>query len=501
MNRLILFFSSHARAYRFVFFLALVLLLASTYQRVINLDESWIGEQAYWAAKEGVVRSELFRGFIQAEIRQLVYHKLFVWQGAGMVRLLGWSVLSLRLLSVLYLMLFGVLSYRYLQTLGLRNPRTATFLFFSLLLINALVVEFSFMFRPELMLMSLGFASWVCLEQARPPERRLLYCIGAGALAGLAALTHLNGLIFVVAGGGVLLWRRNLAALVGFGLPVLVCVGLYFLEVVVTDSWAAFCQQLQPAMKQEGTTLWGYVERLLQEHKRLFHSSKEASLSVFALLAGYVLFRLRATFPAGWLTEVVGYTVLLIAALACIGQNRNSFYTVLYIPFLVLLITLAFDRLSVVEGNRPLSAVMGGLYGLYVVLNCGNIFYLINLHQDTVRQNRLLAQHLAPYQGKRVVAPLSFVFNEIGRFQIQGTFCYHLLATNGFAGTSAQSPLWFFNRAAEFQRQVLLLDDESLKVLQLPRPAVAGQQFGQYRFSHQFQRFYIYEALPPALPR
>lgn len=471
--------------------LAIVLLLLSCYQRAIHIDEAWIGEQAYWAAKEGIVRSELFRGDLQAQVRQFVYHKLLVWQAAGLIRLLGWSVLTVRLLSVFYLLLFVGVAYRYLRTLSWRHPQLAPLLFMALLLANALITEYSFKFRPELSVMTLGFLSWICLETAnRQSARRMAWGAGAGLLAGLAMLAHLNGVIFVVAGAGLLLWRRQGVAFGVFSLAVLACGGLYFWEVATADGWALFKQQLSPALhsSKQPHYLPSFILRLLHEHQRLFHSTKEASLSVLALVAGGALYCYRHAFRGGWLRELVGYTLALVLLLACISQNDNSFYSVLYIPYLVLLSVLAIDQ-ALSSPQRPFRRGAVVLVGVYLLLNYGNTIYLIQKHQDTVAQNQALARHLTPYNARRVVAPLSFIFNQIKQFQIQGDFCYYLLSKRQPASVS---PEWFFHQAAGFGRQLLLLNDESLKQLNLPRP-VRQHRYGDYRFSHRYGQFYIYQ--------
>lgn len=477
-----------ARLPRILVALAVGLLLLSTYQRIVQIDEAWIGEQAYWAARDGIVRSELFRGFLHAEVRQLVYHKLFVWQAAGLIRLAGWSVTGLRLLSLAYLGLFVVLSGRYLRTLPLR-PRSS-WLYFALLLSNTLIAEFSFTFRPEIMLMTLGFASWQCLQLASRSSRRRWYVAGAGLLAGLATLTHLNGLIFVAAGSVLLLWRRQVAAVAIFAGPVVLCAGCYFLEVGLLDAWAEFWRQLQPAVQQADAGGWLYVRRLLQEHKRLFHSFKEASLSGGTLLAAVVLYWQRTSFAPVWLSELVVYTLVLMAALAVISQNDNSFYTILYIPFLVLLITVALNQLA--SPNGWVTWVARAAVGVYLLLNFGGTLYLTSRHHDVMGEHRRLGRHLASYRGATVVAPLKFVYNELEQFNIQGTFCYYLMAA-----AKPDVPFDFFAQAARFQRQLLLLDDESLKTLHLPRPST-GQHFGAYRFSHRFGEFYIYTRTPHA---
>ena len=471
--------------------LVALLLALSCYQRPIHLDEAWIGEQAYWAAHEGAVRSELFRGFQHAELRQLVYHKLFVWQGAGAIWLGGWSVTGLRLLSLSYALLAAGLCWQALGHLPLRYPVHSRALGVALLLANGLVVEFSFRFRPEVMVMTLGLASWLCLQQAAAASRRRLwYVAGAGLLAGLASLTHLNGLIFGAAGGILLLWRRQWGGAALFGLLAAGCGVAYFWEVARLGAWEEFWQQLRPAVQQPGGHGgWLYAQRLLQEHRRLFHSGRAASLTVGALLAAGVLYRHRRQLAGGVVAELALYTAVLVAGLSLLSQNDNSFYLLLYAPLLVLLITLALDHLA----GRPGAVAAGAFVAAYLLVNLGSTVQLIGWRHSEVRDHQRLARHLAAYRGARVVAPLRFVFHEIEHFQVQGTFCYHLLA-----GAQPAAPALgaaFFDRAARFRRRLLLLDEEALRLLRLPRPR-AGQRWSRYAFRHRYAGFYIYELQP-----
>ncbi|QIX62398.1 hypothetical protein HER32_14895 [Hymenobacter sp. BT18] len=471
--------------YWWLLVLVVAVFVGSLYQRVLHGDEAWIGEQAYWAAKEGRVRSELFRGLLHAEQRQWVYHWLFVWQGAGVIRLVGWSALVLKLISLTYLGAFLLVSYRHLRAHFLPTA-PACYLFYALLLGNTLVVEYGYVFRPEVMLMFLGFGSWIFLQRyLHTAQPRSLYVLLAALLAGLAALTHFNGLIFVVAGAGLLLLRRRFGAMLVFSGVALGVFSACFWDVIAHEAWAVYIRQLTPAMKHAQPRLLTYLGYVLDEQKRFFHSPAEVTLSLLVLTSAVVLYKSRYRTPR--LADAVLYLLFMIGALACLAQGKTTKYLLLYLPHLCLVITLAFVH----QPPRPawLPKALQVLLALYLVANIGFTGYLFSQHEDQPTQNRQLAQQLTRYRHSRVVAPLEFIFHEMEAFSIQGTTCYKVLMETGQIPDGGLS---LFEEAARFQRQVIILDENSRHVLGVPVP-VPGQRYGQYRYAYRFQKFYVYE--------
>lgn len=474
---------------RWLLLAAALLFGASLYQRVLHIDESWIGEQAYWAAKEGVVRSELFRGLMGAEIRQLVYHWLFVWQAAAVIKLAGWSIVGLKLISLSYLGLFVLISYQHLRCYFFSSA-AACYLFYALLLTNALVVEYSYVFRPEIMLLCLGFGSWCFLHRSLHSSNaaNLGSAATAGLLAGLAALTHLNGLIFMVAGAGLLLWRRRLSLLLVFGAVATAVFSIYFLDLLRAGSWPDYLRQLAPALKQPPGARWpAYLLHVLNEQKRFFHSPAESILTLLTGTAGLVLYKARYRNPH--FSDVRLYLLLLMGALAYIAQGKTTKYLLLYMPYLCLVIALAFENLP--PSRTWQHWLLTGLLAGYVLVHFGYTGYLIKQHQDQPAKNQQLAGQLVLYRHARIVAPLAFIFPEIDNFSIQGVTCYKLLMDAHQISTGEKG---LFATAARFQRKLIILDDNSLKDLGVAKP-VAGRLYGQYRYRYRFHDFYIYEHL------
>jgi len=466
----------------------LVLLLASTYHRAIHTDDAWIGEFVYWANRDGYVRSELFRGLLHAELYQEVYHKLFVWQAVLPVKWFGWSIYVLKSISLLYLIGVIGLSWYYLRSLPVVARPQASSLYFALLLSSSLVAEYSFLFRPELMLMFIGFCSWLALRRALLSGTPGA-AAAAGVFAGLAALTHLNGLIFIMAGGLLLVWRRRWAGAFLFGLTAAVAFAGYGIDMVRHHSWELFKQQmfLHPAIDNGSHGIGGRLLYLLKEHQRFFHSPKEIVLTLLLLLAAYILYRKRPHTPD--FRNLVIYTILLVAILDLIVQGKTSKYLLLYMPYMLLLIVVAFDQLAHLPTAR-LHLLARGLLGLYVVVN---VVYTSLLFPDNKPQqatNELLAQRLQAYWGTRIIAPVNFIFPSIRHFQIQGATYYIMEAD---ASRSSGKPYDLFATAAKEHIPVIILDEEAFRELQLSAPTRVGQPFGAYHFTFQDHDHYVYE--------
>ncbi len=478
-----------SRIYWLLALAGLVVLLASTYHRAINTDDAWIGEFVYWANHDGYVRSELFRGLLHAEVYQEVYHKLFVWHAVPVVKCFGWSVYVLKSISLFYLAGVLWLSWRCLQHLPVANRQVAPALYFTLLLLNTLVVDYSFLFRPELMLMFLGLGSWLLLRRALLGGA-MGAAAGAGLLAGLAGLTHLNGLIFIMAGGLLLLWRRRWAGAVLFGLVAAVVVSAYGLDMMRHHSWDLFKEQMfmHPAIDNGNQGIGGHILYLLKEHQRFFHSPREIAFTLLLLLAAYVLYRQRPHTPD--FRNLVLYAVLLVLSLDLIVQGKTSKYLLLYMPYLLLLVVVGFDQLAQLPAPR-LHLLARGLLGLYVVVNLTYTGLLFAEHRGNPQaQNQQLAQRLRPYWGKRIIAPVNFIFPAIDNFQIQGTTYYFMEAD---ASRRRGQPFDLFATAASQHVPLIILDPEALHEFQLPAPTAAGQAFGAYRFTFQDADHYVYQ--------
>ena len=95
--------------------LQIAFFIYSLFIRNVDIDDAWLGEHAYWLAKEGHARSELMRGWFLQEVRLLIHHKLMTLLGMVFIKFFGFSVYTLKSVSLLYFALFIPLLYSNLQ--------------------------------------------------------------------------------------------------------------------------------------------------------------------------------------------------------------------------------------------------------------------------------------------------------------------------------------------------------------------------------------------------
>ena len=183
-----------------------LLYLYSLWHREPDVDDAWIGEHAYWLAEKGYVKSELMHGITNQQERNIVHHKLFTLNGALFITLFGFSLWTLKSVSLMWLVIFTIVFF---ITIRRKEGSPAAWFAMLLMAVNAFIFQYSFVYRPEIMVMTLGFISWLLLDQYLQ-NRSSPALIFSGLFAGLAAAAHLNGLIFIMAGGLLLVWNRKL---------------------------------------------------------------------------------------------------------------------------------------------------------------------------------------------------------------------------------------------------------------------------------------------------
>lgn len=177
-------------------------LIAGTPGYPIDVDEPWIAEWAWFQAREGTVRSELFRGYAHCEDEVVVYHRLPAWAGAFVIRATGFGLGRLRAISLSCSILLAAIMC--LPSRGGRASAGPA----ALLLVMPAFFRFARIYRPEAMLALLGWVCWMTVDLS-VRKRSASAAAAGGALSGLCILTHLDGAAFAAAGIVTLAWRRR----------------------------------------------------------------------------------------------------------------------------------------------------------------------------------------------------------------------------------------------------------------------------------------------------
>ena len=388
---------------------AVILAAFALHVPAIRDDEAWIAEPAYWLMQQGVVRSVLWEGYFLHEQQILVHHFLFVRLTAWLLHVLPWHILSLRLLpfaggllTAFALMVFARNRYHWpnRQVLGAG----------ALFLLLPLNFEYLTYYRPEFIVTLFGFGSFWALHRE---ERSWWHTALAGALAGAAMLVHLNGLIFALAGGVLLLWERQWKQTLLFGLAAVLAFLPYL--VVILQDLEMFRYQLTSGANSGGQHWRWYSPfiNLLEEHKRLFRGPYTIFTSAFAIAALLVLRK-----DPGRDTFLIRYLLVLVAMLGLIAVSKTSQYSMLYYPHVALLLTAAL-RVAPAKWAALRKAIRVFFLltaTLFTAFCFGAVGYLLLPQPNTAAINARIAQHLP--EGKVCVAPMTFVFNEIDDYKI-----------------------------------------------------------------------------------
>jgi hypothetical protein len=442
----------HLRRLRIVVYALLavfaLLLVASLPSRCMHGDDAWLGEQAYWMSKCGFVRSELFRGLLDYDQRQMVYHKLFILTGAAVVRIFGWSLYNLKAVSLACFLAFLTFFYLYFRR---RQDLFGSWDFWiaTLFMVSApLVFRYCYVFRPEIMLMTLGFLSFCFLTspEGGASARR---AAAAGAFAGLGVLAHLNGWIFVAAGLAVLVRDRRLRPTLAFVLAAAAVSLLYFYDLTSVAALRLYRFQLANDLPIGNTGPLGRLVNILYEPKRFFYSAREISASTLLVLALGFSWRIIWTRHR----DVLVYLAVLVIGLPLLSRPRPSYYIVLYMPYIAVIVAVAFRHLGSL--GRIRSAVLVGVAALHLAYCLYHSVEVILARQDLPGINREIAGYLEA--GSSVAAPSDFIFNQIGNYRIQSLTLYNRCAER--AGTKLD-PASFFALARDFGNDYVVVDEE-----------------------------------------
>ncbi|GAB2559025.1 hypothetical protein [Spirosoma aerophilum] len=452
------------RGYFSLLFILVLALFVTFIYRAEYFDEAWFAEQSFWLIRDGQVRSELFRGYNGWENGLYVFHKLFIYAGALVMAITGFSVGASKVVSIFFGLVGAFLVWRYNQ----RTSREQQYLALLLYIGCGSLIRHVSINRPETMCMALGFASYMALD---PPGSSRPKALLGGLLAGLAALTHLNGLIYLVAGSLWLLIRADWRSVGWFVVVGSLTLSLYAVDALLDGHMAILVAQFcgDPAT-QQNFHVGDKLSVMADFHHIFFHSEKEAALTALVLLAGIVARRhIRLSQP------VFLYSLLLIGSFWVLTKSATDIYFLLFLPWLSIL-AASWLLQCVAEQprwQRKAARMVLIIYGLIAGVQLVNVFNENRTTPDIESHNALLARQM-PKKGAHVIAPLEFFFGQMDNYRIQGLTYYHLLEREKGA-----IPLdTFFTQANEADIEYILSDHRLNASYDIPVDAPA--RIGEY---------------------
>ncbi len=471
--------------YRFFLGAGVVLFLYSLWERVPDLDGAWIGENAYWLATAGYAKSELMRGITSQETLSIIHHKLFNLFGALWIKLFGFSVYTLKSVSLLFFVMLIVLMNQYSKKSSLSFKKTDRMLLFILLLFFPWVFKYAFVYRPEIMITTLGFVAFIFLEESLQKGSRTANAWFAGLLMGLAMAAHLNGIVMAASGFFLLVWSKQYKLLLPFVAGTLMGFAVYFYDYYGSGYFDFWYYQFfdSPTVKDiHKFPIWiEPVINLFSEHLRYFHDIK---IIVFTL---FMLFTLSAGF--GYLYRnyktLTRFTLLMFVFTGMFTIHDTRKYIILNLPYILLLLVITVKALRKGEITRfkinmdrnKVYRMSFGLMLIYLLVSFGyNLKY--SMEKFTPDENREITLKYAngDVSEMNIVAPLTFIFNEIEYYNsIQGEICYTEFQKEepGLKGIA------FLKRAELFGNSMLIITPYYQHLLGIDR-FEKGKQYGNF---------------------
>lgn len=409
----------------------------SLWQRSAHVDDAWIGEQVYWLSETGIIKNVLMKYYAGNAQGLVAYHKAFVLSGLVFIKLFGFSLYVLKSVSLFYLIIFLVISYHYFVKVRKLVKWPGFLLISGIFLINPLVFEYSFVYRPEIMLMTSGFLAFIFMEQSiRHPKTKYLYVLMSSLFCGLSLLTHLNGIIFTIAGGVVLLYRKEFKSLIIFTFISIIGLYIYFYHIMSFEGLAKWYYAVsgyesgQITSGDDQNIIWKFIMNLINEQKRYLHSPKEISftmLVVFSMVAGYKQIKRRTPL-------VLPYLLVLVISLGFFAINKTTKYLIIFMPYfmMIIIVTTRYfiklkekSSLEIIKNGKPLYLTI--LLVLYIITSlvydciiCSNkndSNNIIQIREDLIKKD---------VSNKVLLAPMHFIFTEMDEYkEIRGLMSFN----------------------------------------------------------------------------
>lgn len=427
--------------------LVLTIVLTSFYvynffSQTVNGDESILAEQTKELANNGFVRSPVFTGMGQGwEISQLHYHKFFIWSGALIYKTLGTSITAYRSFSLLCLLIIVILFFYIFRK---DDSRWQKFMLSIILLLSGFVFwKYGVIYRPETAVSMFALGSFYFLNSYL--NKKIYYHLLLSALfAGLAALTHLNGLSVIFAGSVLLLWNKKWKNLIVFDIISVAIILFYFIDINTIEKFNQFISQFSsdPNFESDNFSVFAPLLKVFDEHMRFFHdlySSTFSTLFLLVVIASFKYLRKQKT-------NLLIYFFALVIGLSSVTHGPTVKYMILYSPFMVLIIIYGLSNIINKKHNNRI--LTWGISSVFMIFIITNYFYISNniiQNIDTIKKGEFINSNI-PVKNVNVLAPAYFYFNQEKNFNIRIPLAYVIKTNDYKIGDFTATDFYNYNR-------------------------------------------------------
>lgn len=415
--------------------LGIAVLIFALYQvdRGIREDDDMTGEHVYFLLKEGKVKSELMHGYgnLQLEEHQTVFHKLFIYCGFVFAKIFGWSAYSLHAMSFFFLLVFFGILYRYFRANKEKMDLSVFCIMTVFLLICHNIIYYANCYRPEIMLMALGFFSFFQLDQYLRGKAGMPALLLSSVASGLAFATHPHGVIYIGAGCLLLLFNKKWGQFFLSGtVAAVVFAGIYFADILHYNHLDLFWFQVahDPIINVQHHAWYTPLLKLLEEQARILYNEREVTITL--LLVTGLIFNFR--YLVKEYKNLLVYGLLLFILLGCYAYSKSPQYLLLYLPFTALIIALSWQHLEATGTNKYKIYLYRAMFIAYAVVHL--LFAGKKIEKNITalqkpsyaEQNRIAGALIKePHQQTSVLAYDGFVFDEIKSFKRIRTLTYY----------------------------------------------------------------------------
>ncbi len=437
--------------------------------RGIYIDEAWIGQQVYSLLHKGVIITDLFRDYPPLDKTIVIYHKLIVWMGALTATIFGWGLYQLRLVSALSGIATLLMMYLFIKSIESRRAAAIACL---ILLWSPVFWEQMRIFRPEMLMTCLGFASFLILWEAYMKESIALTVL-AGAFAGWSGLAHPIGLFFMISGAVALLFEREFKLALILALTSLFAFAPYLTGLLI--DWRLFFSQLfDNGVMASKLSLewWRPFLNLFNEHMRIFRGPDTFGITILLIISLFLTSRKEFKENRFFWTYLITLFILEGAA----PFPKIIRYMLPVTPFFALAASRAISSLSFSGKGRShfINIVYIIWIGAYVIYGGYALGAAAFGERTAVREretNRMMAEKMK--KTTLVMAPFDFVFDQVDNFTIQSWWgCEE-------AAGDTLTPQFVNRYAASRGVEYIILNDINLKKLKIG-PDELGRSFRQY---------------------
>ncbi len=445
------FHEKYYKLFSILFALALISGLSTIIYRREHFDDAWFGELAYFLAQDGVIRSNLFSGMHGWGDRVLMTHKLWVVATAIWIKIWDFSLYTVKTVNLPFV-IFQIILFRCYS----KNIWILTSLLF---ITSGVVVRYTFVSRPEIAMAAFGFLSWLALQKYHH-KAGMHWLVMAAISSGLTAVFHLQGAIFMSAGAIWLIWYRYYREVIYYSLISFATFLIYFTDVIFFNAWEQYFIQISndpatTALRNISEKLWN----IFKIPQMMFHSLGEIPASLFMI--GCIFLRCKKRLI---MSDLEKYMMLLFLCFAILINRTTHQYVILMIPFMVTFCSETLYKIHVFEKFHWINKKNKWIIILFFIHIISGFTYnakLIarNINEESLYSRNKRLENIIGKDVKILIAPISFIFDNIKNKYIIGQAYYHHYQTIHSKPLTVEE---YFNDASRQKANVIIFEENPI---------------------------------------